>query len=87
VPAWREGPLFDPLERLVIEYAERVTEAPSTVDDELVRRLLEHLDEAQLIELTMIVRLENVRSPFTPALGIAPQGSRTAARCLILEWK
>jgi hypothetical protein len=49
------------------------------VDDELVRRLQEHLDEAQLIELTMIVCLENVRSRFTSALGIAPH--RFKDRC------
>ncbi len=74
VPHWRDRELFDPLERLVIEYAERVTETPPTVDDELVHSLREHLDEAQLVELTMIVCLENVRSRFTSALGVAPQG-------------
>jgi alkylhydroperoxidase family enzyme len=62
VPNWRTSPLFDPLERLVMEYAEVTTETPPTVDDELVKRLRAHLDEAQLVELTAIVCLENVRS-------------------------
>ncbi len=74
VPTRRESALFDPLERLVLEYAERVTETPPSVDDELVHRLLEHLDEAQLVELTMVVCVQNVRSRFTSALGITPQG-------------
>jgi len=74
VPAWRDSALFDPLEQLVIEYAERVTETPPTVDDELVHRLRQHLDGAQLVELTMLVCLENLRSRFTSALGITPQG-------------
>lgn len=74
VPYWRDRQVFDPLERLVIEYAERATETPPTVDDGLVNDLLEHLDEAQLVELTMIVCLENVRSRFAAALGMTSQG-------------
>lgn len=74
VPRWRESESFDPLERLIIEYAERMTETPPSVDDQLVSRLLEHLDEAQLVELTMIVCLENVRSRFASALGMTSQG-------------
>jgi alkylhydroperoxidase family enzyme len=81
VPVWRESSLFDPLERLVIEYAERLTETPPSVDDELVNRLLEHLDETELVELTMIVCLENVRSRFASAFGIAPQGFKD--RCQV----
>jgi alkylhydroperoxidase family enzyme len=74
VPQWRDSELFDPLERLVMQYAEAMTETPPTVDDELVKRLLDHLDEAQLIELTMIVCLENVRSRFNSAVGLTSQG-------------
>src|SRR5262249_21010658 len=39
VSRWRESALFDPLERLVMEYAEAMCETPPTVDDELVKRL------------------------------------------------
>ncbi len=48
VPHWRESNLFSPLERLVMEYAEAMTETPPLVDDELVKKLRVHLDEAQL---------------------------------------
>jgi alkylhydroperoxidase family enzyme len=81
VPHWRDSELFDPLERLVTEYGERATETPPTVDDELVNDLLEHLDEAQLLELTMVVYLENVRSRFTAALGMTSQGFKD--RCKV----
>jgi AhpD family alkylhydroperoxidase len=74
VPHWRDSELFDPLERLVLAYAEAMTATPPTVDDELVKRLLDHLDEAQLVELTMIVCLENVRSRFNSAIGLTGQG-------------
>lgn len=74
VPRWRDSELFAPLERLVMEYAEAITETPPTVDDALVKRLPGHLDEAQLVELTMIVCLENVRSRFNSAVGLIGQG-------------
>ena len=48
----RDSEVFSPLERLVMEYAEAMTATPPTVDDELVKRLRAHLDEAQLVELT-----------------------------------
>jgi AhpD family alkylhydroperoxidase len=74
VPNWRDSELFTPLERLVLQYAEAMTETPPTVDDELVKKLLDHLDETQLVELTMIVCLENVRSRFNSAIGLTGQG-------------
>ena len=81
VPHWRDSELFDQLERLVLEYAEAITETPPTVDDELVRRLLDHLVEAQLVELTMIILLENMRSRFNSAAGLTGQGFKD--RCEI----
>ena len=61
--------------------AEAMTETPPTVDDELVKRLLDHLDEAQLVELTALVCLENVRSRFNSAVGLTSQGFKD--RCEI----
>ena len=74
VPEWRTSLLFDPLERLVMEYAEALTETPPVVDDDLVQRLRTHLDEAQFVELTAIICLENVRSRFNSAVGLTQQG-------------
>jgi alkylhydroperoxidase family enzyme len=75
VPQWRDSVLFDPLERLVMQYAEAMTETPPTVDDDLVwRRLRVHLDEAQLVELTMLVCLDNVRARFNSAFGLTAHG-------------
>jgi alkylhydroperoxidase family enzyme len=82
---WRDSELFNPLERLVLEYAEAMTETPPTVDDELVKRLREHLDEAQLVELTMIICLENVRSRFNSAVGLTAQGFKD--RCEVPQLK
>jgi alkylhydroperoxidase family enzyme len=57
-----------------MEYAEAMTETPPAVDDELVKRLRMHLDDAQLAELTMIICLDNVRSRFNVAIELTPQG-------------
>jgi alkylhydroperoxidase family enzyme len=85
VPRWRNSKLFGPLGRLVMEYAEAMTETPPTVDDELVKRLRDYFDEAQLVELTAIICLENVRSRFNSAVGLTRQGFKE--RCEIPQSK
>jgi alkylhydroperoxidase family enzyme len=74
VPEWRDSKQFNPLERLILEYAEAMTETPPIVDDALVNSLRAHLDEAQLVELTAIICLENLRSRFNSAVGLTRQG-------------
>jgi hypothetical protein len=74
VPHWHDSQLFAPLERLVMEYAETITATPPTVDDQLARRLRVHLDEAQLVELTMIACPENARLRLNSAVGLTSQG-------------
>jgi alkylhydroperoxidase family enzyme len=74
VPRWRESGLFSPLERDALEYAEKITVTGETVTDELHARLRAHFTEAQIVELTAAVALENFRSKFNPALGIEAQG-------------
>jgi alkylhydroperoxidase family enzyme len=74
VPTWRESSLFSPLERDALEYAERMTITGEKVTDELFARLRGHFSEAQIVELTAVVALENFRSKFNPPLGIEAQG-------------
>ena len=74
LPAWRESALFSPLERDALDYAERITITGEKVTDELFARLRSHFSEAQIVELTAAVALENFRSKFNPALGIEAQG-------------
>jgi alkylhydroperoxidase family enzyme len=76
VPAWRASNLFTELERLVLEYAEAMTSTPPGVTDEMVQRLSGHLSEAELVELTAIVAVENLRSRMNSALGLTAQGFR-----------
>ena len=74
VPGWRDATVYSGLERLVLEYAEAMTETPPAVTDELVAALREHLTEAQLVELTAIVAVENLRSRINAAFGLQAQG-------------
>lgn len=81
VPQWRDSELFEEDERLVLEYAEAMTADPPEVTDELTEALRRHLTEKQLVELTMIVALENLRSRFNAAAGLTGQGFKD--RCEI----
>ena len=74
VPGWRDSDVFNGLERLVLEYAEAMTDTPPSVTDEMVERLRAQLSDAQLVELTAIVAVENLRSRINSALGLTAQG-------------
>ena len=74
VTTWRESTLFSEAERLALEYAERITYTDRKVDDALVDDLKKHYSEAQIVELTAAIAMENFRSKFNPALGVEAQG-------------
>ena len=71
---WRDSKLFSPSERLALEYAERITYTDRKVDDALVDDLKKHYSEAQIVELTAAIAMENFRSKFNPTLGVEAQG-------------
>ena len=74
VPRWREADVFTPLERDVMEYAEAMTQTPTTVTDELSARLLEQLGAAALVELTAVISFANLTTRGNVALGIESDG-------------
>jgi alkylhydroperoxidase family enzyme len=74
MPTWRESSHFSEIERAALEYAERMTITGEKVDDELWARLRAHFSEAQMVELTAAVALENFRSKFNVPLQVAAQG-------------
>jgi alkylhydroperoxidase family enzyme len=71
---WRESRAFSALERVALEYAERMTYTGQKVDEELFARLRAQFSEPQIVELTAAIALENFRSKFNPALGVESQG-------------
>jgi len=74
VAAAATSALFSASEKAAIEYAEAMTITGQRVTDELHGRLRRHFSEAQLVELTAAIALENFRSKFNTALGIEAQG-------------
>jgi len=68
------SPLFTESERVALEYAETMTVTGRKVTDELFTRLRAAFSEAEIVELTAAVALENFRSKFNVALGIEAQG-------------
>jgi alkylhydroperoxidase family enzyme len=61
---------FSELERLVLEYADAMTETPVEVSDSLFARLRARFSEAELVELTSAIAWENYRARFDHAFGI-----------------
>ena len=74
VPTWRDSGLFSSMEKDALEYAEKMTITGEKVTDELWGRLRGHFTEAQVVELTAAVALENFRSKFNVPLGVEAQG-------------
>ena len=74
VTSWRDSKLFSEAERLALEYAERITYTDQKVDDALVDRLKQHFTDAQIVELSAAIAMENFRSKFNPPLGVEAQG-------------
>jgi len=74
VPAWRGSCRFSETERVALEYAEAMTITGQRVSDELFGRVRAVFDEAQTVELTAAVALENFRSKFNVPLGVESQG-------------
>jgi alkylhydroperoxidase family enzyme len=74
VTRWRQSGVFSSLERDVLEYAEAMTDTPTTVTDELSARLLESLGPPALVEVTVFIAYANLSTRTNTAHGIASQG-------------
>jgi AhpD family alkylhydroperoxidase len=83
LPHYRESHLFTNLEKLVLDYATGMSSTPVEVPDALFARLREHFDEAQLVELTSAIALENMRGRFNLALGVGAAGFSEGMVCAV----
>jgi alkylhydroperoxidase family enzyme len=68
------SPLFDDVERLVLEYADAMTVTGRDVSDGLFARLGQHFDDDAIVELTEVIAWENASSKFNRALRIGSMG-------------
>jgi AhpD family alkylhydroperoxidase len=85
LPNLERSEAFSLLEKLVLRYVAAVTRTPADVPDELFDALREHFSEAQLVELTTALALENYRARFNHAFGVGSQGFSESSYCAVPE--
>jgi 4-carboxymuconolactone decarboxylase len=71
------------VDKLVLDYASAMSRTPVEVSDELFNALRAHFDVPQMVELTHIVALENLRARFNLALGIGSAGFSEGMVCAL----
>jgi alkylhydroperoxidase family enzyme len=85
LPFYRTSPLFNDVEKLVLDYAAGMSRTPVEVPDGLFEALRQHFDEAQLVELTHLIAVENMRGRFSLALGVGAAGFSEGMVCAVPE--
>lgn len=65
--------VFDDDEKLVLDYADRITLSDQDVDDAFFGRLRARFDDDTIVELTETIAWENASSKFNRALRIPAQ--------------
>jgi AhpD family alkylhydroperoxidase len=74
IGAWENDGELSERERLALEYADAVTLSDAEVGDELFERLRKEFSEAEIIELSFAIAVENLFSKFHNALQVESQG-------------
>jgi 4-carboxymuconolactone decarboxylase len=85
LPRYRESELFDELEKLVLDYAVGMSRTPVDVPEELFAHLRRAFDDRQLVELTNVIAIENMRGRFNLALGFGSAGFSEGMVCAVPE--
>ena len=85
LPRYRESDQFDALEKLVLDYAVGMSRTPVDVSDELFAKLRQTFDDVQLVELTNVIALENMRGRFNLGLGFGSAGFSEGMVCAVPE--
>jgi alkylhydroperoxidase family enzyme len=82
---YQNASCFSDVEKLILEYATAITRTPVEVSDELFDALGAHFDTAQLVGLTHIITLGNLRARFNLALDIGSAGLSEGMVCALPE--
>jgi alkylhydroperoxidase family enzyme len=76
ISRWRRSTVYNGRERAAIMYAVAMTQTPPQVTDDMVGELRTRFTDAEVVELTATIALENQRSRTNTALGLTSQGFR-----------
>jgi alkylhydroperoxidase family enzyme len=85
LPHYRDSEHFSAIERLVLDYATAMSRTPTDVSDELFAAMREHFDERQMVELTNVIALENMRARFNSAFDMTVAGFSEGMVCVAPE--
>ena len=81
LPQYKSSALFSEPERLVLEYADAMTQTPVEVPDALFAKLREKFTDVQLVELTATLAWENYRARFDHAFAVEAEGFTQGSYC------
>ena len=80
---YRTSPLFSDTEKLVLEYADAMTQTPFEVSEALFEKLRAKFSPAQLVELTAALAWENYRARFDHAFGLESENFTEGSVCAL----
>jgi 4-carboxymuconolactone decarboxylase len=83
LPDYRRSALFSKAEKLVLEYADAMTQTPMEVPETLFLKMREKFAEPQLVELTATLAWENYRARFDHAFGVEAEGFSEGSCCAL----
>jgi AhpD family alkylhydroperoxidase len=83
LPSYRTSALFTDIDKLVLDYAVGMSRTPAEVPDSLFAELRKHFDEVQLVELTHVIALENMRGRFNVAFAVGSAGFSEGMVCAL----
>lgn len=79
----RNASCFSDVDKLILEYAAAISRTPVDVSDQLFDSLRAYFDTPQLVALTHIITLGNLRARFNIALGIGSSGFSDGRVCAL----
>jgi 4-carboxymuconolactone decarboxylase len=82
---YRNASCFSDVDKLILEYAAAMSRTPVEVSDQLFDALRAHFDAPQLVGLTHVITLGNMRARFNIALGIGSSGFSGDQVCALPE--
>jgi AhpD family alkylhydroperoxidase len=82
---YQHASCFSDVDKLILEYATAISRTPVEVTDQLFDALRVHFDTPQLVGLTHVINLGNMRARFNIALGIGSSGFSANRVCALPE--
>jgi AhpD family alkylhydroperoxidase len=82
---YQNASCFSDVDKLILEYATAISRTPVEVSDQLFDALRAHFDTPQLVGLTHVITLGNLRARFNLALDIGSSGFSGDRVCALPE--